>query len=453
MIAPMPRCHARLHRTAVVSALAVFTATAWTATAHADTQVDPPADTKDSDARHGFGWAGLPLLNYNTDDGVGYGARLVLYDYGNDQKPYRYQLTLQFFQTTGGIMTHRVIFDAPRFRGSRWRIDSDLRLDGDKFSPYYGLGGQSEYLSAYDTCNDRAALEMNPDICPGNPDFRGLRYYQYRALQPSLAVHLRRDLNGPWQLMTGYRAQLAFIGTRYPDDLGQTTPSRLVEDLQAGEPIVGLELDDTDGTAAMTRTAYVQAGLVYDTRDNEPAPTCGFWHELSLRGASPALGGQFWYWGANLQLRAYRGLDQGGRVVLAGRLLLDLLGGDVPFYRLSHTGGLGDVESIGGLNSVRGVLRARFVGKIKALVDTELRWRWLTRRPWGHRFDITTIAALDAGRAWRELASDGPFFDVALGAAGGLRFGWDENFIERVDYGYSITEKTSGLYIDFNHVF
>lgn len=459
MIARMPRSYCSVHRTAVVLALAA----AFIQVAHADTEpaaeaptespIEGPIEARDADARHGFGWAGLPLLNYNTDNGVGYGARLVLYDYGNNQKPYRYQLTLQFFQTTGGIMVHRLIFDAPRFRGSRWRIDSDIRLDGDKFSPYYGLGGQSEYTPAYHTCDDRDALAMNPDICPGNPDFRGLRYYQYRALMPSLLLNLRRDLGGPWQLMTGYRAQLTFIDTQYPDDLGQTTPSRLVEDLQAGEPIVGLEDLDAGGQAAMTRTAYVQAGLVYDTRDNEPAPTRGFWHEASLRGASPALGGQFWYWGANLQLRAYRGLDRAGRFVLAGRFLLDVLGGDVPFYRLSHTGGLRDQESVGGETSVRGVLRSRFIGKIKTMLSTELRWRWLTRRPRGHRLDIATVVGFDAGRAWRELESDGPFFDLALGAAAGLRIAWDENFMVRVDYGYALTEETSGLYINFNHIF
>ena len=411
-------------------------------------------EKKDTDARYGFGWAGLPLLNFNTDTGVGYGARLVLFDYGKNQKPYKYRLLMQFYQSTGGLMFHRVSVDAPRLKGTKWRVDGNIRLDGDHLAPYYGLGGQSEYNAAYETCADRAALELNPDVCPGNPDFRGLRYYRYSLLLPAMDVNVRRDLRKPWQLMGGYSLQFAQIETQYPDELGQTTPSRLVEDLNNGEPLVGLENLDPNGNADLTRNGILQAGIVYDTRDNEPAPTGGAWHEFSLRAGSPVFGGNFWYWGAHLRLRAYAALDAARRLSVAGRLLFDVMGGDVPVYRLSRTGGLISKEVVGSGESVRGLLRARYVGKIKAIANAEIRWRFITVRPKGQRFDLTLVGGIDAGRAFRDFADlDTKPLDGALSTAGGLRIGWNENFVVRVDYGYSITDETTGFYIEFNHLY
>lgn len=409
-------------------------------------------DEKAKDERHGFGWAGLPLLNYNTDNGLGYGARLVLFDYGNNQKPYKYRLLMQFFQSTGGVAFHRVSIDAPRFRGSKWRIDGNIRLNRDRFAPYYGLGGQSQYDAEHETCADRAALEIDPDVCPGNPNFRGLRYYRYNLLMPGGVINIRRDLKKPWQLMASYQLEVVKAQTQYPDDLGQTTPSRLVEELNAGEPIVGLELDP-DGVADWTRNGTLQVGLVYDTRDNEPAPTNGSWHEFSLRAASPILGGQFWYWGAHFRLRSYRALDAARRLVVAGRLLVDMMGGDAPIYRLSRTGGLISREVVGSGESLRGLPRARYIGKIKMIANAELRWRFLTVRPGGNRFDMTLVGGVDLGRAWRDFADNEKLLDGALTTAGGIRFGWNENFIVRFDYGYSPTDDITGFYLEFNHIF
>ncbi len=414
---------------------------------------EPDGNPKTREERTGFGWAGLPLLNFSTDSGVGYGVRLELYDYGQNQKPYRYSLTTQLFQTSRGEMNHRLALDAPRFRGSKWRINGEIQLHGDRFAPWYGLGGTVEYEQDFNTCDDRDALEIDPDVCPGNPDFRGLRYYSYEALGPWAGINLRRDISGPWKLMAGYLFRLVFINTRYPDDLGQTGPSRLVEDLMAGEPIVGLDglEPDGDGSVDTTRIAEVQTGLIYDTRDIESAPTRGIFGEVSVRASSPVVGASYWYWGANFNLRGYRHIDAARRFVLAGRVVLDMVDGDVPFYELNRTGGLSRIEGPGGLGSIRGLLRARYAGKVKALVSTELRWSFATLRPRGHKVELTAVTALDTGRAWRDLGSDGPFFDWPLSSAGGLRIAYNDNFVIRVDYGYSFSDQTSTVYIDFGH--
>src|SRR5262245_56627981 len=83
--------------------------------------------------RTGLGFAGMPLIGFNSDDGLGYGARVALYDYGSGLAPYRYSLVLQLFQTTNHVAAHRVIFDAPKIFGSEWRVGGELRYYADKF--------------------------------------------------------------------------------------------------------------------------------------------------------------------------------------------------------------------------------------------------------------------------------------------------------------------------------
>jgi len=62
------------------------------------------------------GWypTGLPLLNYDSDNGFGYGVRAYLYNNGTRDEeyfayaPYKMQLYAQFYQTTNGYQYHEV---------------------------------------------------------------------------------------------------------------------------------------------------------------------------------------------------------------------------------------------------------------------------------------------------------------------------------------------------------
>jgi hypothetical protein len=407
---------------------------------------------QESRVRTGLGMAGLPLVNYNTDTGLGYGARAVLYDYGPGQKPYRYSVTLQFFQTTNGLMLHALALDAPALAGSAWRLETVFRVIGDRFSPYYGLGNNTVYEPAFETCSSPDALRNNPDVCPGNPIFRGVHYYQFQSLIADASIKARRDLGRDWRLLLVYRPRLTFIEVAYPSVGGQSRDSKLVEDWQAGENLPGLRFDER-GKPRPVRTGEVTVGILYDSRTPEFSPVRGMFHELSGRWADRVVGSQLAYWGGNLTLRAYRHLDDGRRLVAAGRLVADYLGGDVPFYLLSSTGGLDGPQAIGGLSSLRGLRRNRFVGRLKAFANAELRWTFARFQPGRHDLELTGVAGLDVGRAWKDLAPDAPWPRPHHTSVAGLRLIWDDAFIVRVDYGRAWSQRSSGLYVDFFHVF
>jgi outer membrane protein assembly factor BamA len=342
--------------------------------------------------------------------------------------------------------------DAPRFLDSQWRMGLELAYTRTKFAPYYGLGNTASYVEEFSACTDRDALETNPDVCPDNPEFRGLRYYTYdhRSL-PRIRLNARRNLSDTWMLFLGYRLRVDRVRMRYStEDLGQSGDSKLLEDTSAGR------FEAHEGTLAeplSERTSELVFGFQYDTRDIESSPTLGMFHELSVRGGAGPIGSQFSYWGATLHTRLFHPVIPGyPRLVMGWRGLLDVMGGEVPISLMPFFGGLEGKDGLGGVFSARGILLRRYQGPVKLLLNGELRWTPLSVEPWGQQFDFTFAGYLDAGRVWSDLKfSEGGGLKTSAG--GGLRIGWNREFVIRLDYGVGITEPSTGFYLDIGHIF
>ncbi|WP_224247790.1 Omp85 family outer membrane protein [Hyalangium gracile] len=414
----------------------------------------PPTDAPSAPARRkGWDIQGVPALNFNTDEGFGYGAILMLVDRADGTyEPFRYSVLLQLFQTTRQVAAHLITVDAPRFLDSQWRMGLELAYARTLFAPYYGLGNTASFVKEFSRCDDRDALEGNPDVCPGNPDFRGLRYYTYdHQSLPRIRLNARRQLSDTWRLFLGYRLRMDRIRMRYsPDDLGQSGDSKLLEDTSTGV----LQSDEGSlGDPLSQRTSELMVGLQYDTRDIEAAPTLGMFHELSVRGGAGAIGSQFNYWGATLHSRFFHPVIPGySRLVMAWRGLFDVMGGDVPISLLPVYGGFENRDGLGGVYSARGILLRRYQGPAKLLLNAELRWMALSVEPWGQQFDFTLAGFLDGGRVWSNLDfQEGGGLKTSTG--GGLRISWNREFVIRLDYGVGITEPTTGFYLDIGHIF
>lgn len=438
-----------LHPRLTVALLALAALSSAPARAQeAQPQPEPPA-------RKPTGWAlqGLPIVNYDSDEGFGFGGLLMLVDRADGTwEPYRYLISLQLFQTTGGISSHILKVDAPNAFGTGWRLGGRLRYGYDKFAPYYGLGNQSQYQPELWECADREALKSNPDVCPGNPAFRGLRYNSYQlGTFPELELDVRRTLAGPWKLYAGYRFRVNQIRAFYSaEDLGQTGDSILVEDAKAGR-LTGYDATSTDPVSF--QLSELVLGIQFDSRDQEASPGAGMFHEISGRVASRYIGSRYDYWGATLHLRAWQTIPISSRPPVIGlRVLADAQGGEVPLSRLQFFGGLNGKEGLGGSNSIRGLLKNRIQGAVKVLSNLELRWLPIAFEVAKQRFQFGGAAYLDAGRSWSDIRlQDGG--GLSAGAGGGLRMTWNREFVFRVDYGVGLTEPTHGLYLEFNQMF
>jgi outer membrane protein assembly factor BamA len=420
----------------------------------AEVPVEPvPQPAGEAARRKGWDIQGVPAINFNTDDGFGYGVILQFVDRADGTyKPFRYSVLFQFFQTTRHVASHLIDLDAPGFLGSRWRLELELAYTRTLFAPYYGLGNTAQDTTEFSACDDREALKSNPDVCPDNPEFRGLRYYTYdHQSLPRIRLNARRPLSDNWLLFLGYRLRMDRIRMRYSaEDLGQTGDSKLLEDASAG--LLDSQAS-TLGDPVSERSSELMAGVQYDSRDIESSPTVGMFHELSLRGGAGPIGSRFNYWGATLHARFFHPVIPGyQRLVMGWRGLFDVMGGDVPISLLPVYGGLENKDGFGGVYSARGILLRRYQGPVKLLLNAELRWSTLSIEPWGQQFTFVLAAFLDSGRVWSNLHfREGGGLKTSAG--GGLRIVWNREFVIRTDYGVGITEPTTGFYLDIGHIF
>lgn len=393
--------------------------------------------------------SGLPIVSYGTDELWGFGAHVKVTDFGDGtQPPFLYSVEANVYATTGGVQSHWLGLDLPHLAGSPYRVSLQLGYERAKFQPYYGRGNGSVDNPLFTEC-DRDSLPSPPDTCPRqsqenpqpNPEFRGVRYYQYDLVAfPKVDLTVLRSMGGPWSWIVGYRFRLVGFKPNYSaEDLGQTTGSQLSGDASSGK-LVGWDgrLQSFD-QRIIQRYAEVSTGLRFDTRDNEFAPTRGMFHEVSIRGAAHALGGESNAWGANATLRFYQRLVPSyWRLVFALRLLADVASDGSPFY-------ISGPDGLGGRDSIRALPLDRFQGNVKLVGNAELRWRAISIG----EFELGTMVGVDAGRVWARLGhSDvGPF---QVGAAAGLRVAWSHHFVIRADVGIA---PTSTFFLDFGEVF
>jgi hypothetical protein len=383
----------------------------------------------------GWGWGGLPAVNYNSDEGLGLGAVGSVFRYDGEISPYRTAVNLVLFGTTGAVQTHSVEVDALQLGDRPLRLTAKAEFAATKTGNYCGTG-PAVTCSAFfaEAAADQLGLE-------GEEREEMLRlYYRSQFLNPNAQINLRWAID-PMphrvELLFGYRANGLI-----PGDLASAEPypnSLYAEDFPGGE-------------RGLVSQAVV--GVMIDQRDFEPAPTRGYWAEASVRAASKALGGDYDHVGFNLTWRGYLPLGT-DRLVLADRVMADGLVGDAHTLELTIPGGFQRYTFFGSYNAGRGIRLRRYVGKVKAMNQAELRWT-----PWspvvaGVPVDLTVLGFSDLGFVGSEFTEIEQMFETPLPTAGaGLRVAVDRTFVVRADVGVSPLEAWAPkVYLDLRNTF
>lgn len=405
-------------------------ATTATTTATPDPRAPRPA---------GVTFSGIPAINYIADNGLGLGVIAAAYFHDGVTAPYRTAITLQIFATTNLVQDHNVVVDSLRLFDLPLRLNARIGYLSSLTQNYCGVGGTV-------TCDkdvaEGAALESG--LVPGTQAFDDFarRYYQRRFMNPYGLANFRyalieRSEGQPnrVEVTGGYRAFYFIPGDIFADLDGDGAPdltpfpgSLHAQDFPDGEP--GL-------------SSVVSAGLMLDSRDNEPSPTEGWWIEGSVRTTTPGLSA-WTFGGFNLTARGFTHLpfdvplygNLGRRLVLANRLTFDGIVGDPPIQELARLGGSQDVYAFGGADMGRGIRVQRFLGRGKVLNQSEVRFRFAETELFSQQFAFTVAGFLDAAIVADELINPR---DVGISAGGGgaLRIAWNENFVIRIDLGVS----------------
>ncbi|MGD8539245.1 MAG: BamA/TamA family outer membrane protein [Candidatus Aminicenantes bacterium] len=315
----------------------------------------------------------FPILMYNTDIGVGFGAKGKFVNFlGQDES-----FDLLLFNSTKGERTYVFVFSLPDF---------EIRL-GTTYSFSFDL--KAEYSKL-----------LKANFCGLGPDSEKKDLTRYTDEKKELILTWGKGLNPHFVI----EAMCVLKSIRY---------FNIEEDKSHTETLDGVGEDFSP---------YITVLVRYDTSDSWIHPKKGLRILLRNDLATSFLGNSRTdYIRYTLDLRKYL-LLIGQNDVLAFRFVLQqIIGEDVPLYEMSVLGGSSE------MTAMRGYMLNRFKDKGKFLINTEYRFP-LWERLGGNIF-------VDWGLVWPSWKKIR--FDLAAKNFGwGLRY-YLKNFVVRFDMGFS----------------
>lgn len=384
-----------------------------------------------------FDVGAVPIVNYVSQLGFGFGANIGFYWRKPGHRPYEYALIAQAYFTTGGLQSHYLRFDAPNFQGTGLRPKVDVGFVRDLFRTFYGVGntidrpwsppGLSGSSIDFASAAQRYCLVTTDARCSAQtPDpSLGSEYYSYDFW----VFYLHLLLEGRFTPQLWWGVKLALTRTQ-----AAVRPGSFLNEWQQ-DPNLNPRLAGLDSQFQ----AEAVGEITLDTRDIEASPTRGWLINAAMRLGLDPIAGKPWVGGSLSARGFYSPFNLGSYLVLAGRVLFDIVEGDVPFFYMSSIATRVRVsELLGGPYSIRGMLRTKYIGREKLLIDLELRSRVLRLRPFDRTLDIWLVAFADAGRVWADLRDPNPApWNLHYSVGGGLRLAWVTDYVVRADFGFS----------------
>jgi outer membrane protein assembly factor BamA len=414
--------------------------------------VQRPANVKT-----GWNFGPLPAIGYNSDLGFQLGALCDIYYYGDGSTfpdyLHKFNVEASYYFKGSGIFHF--------FYDSKYLIPGKIRLTfaatylPNPMMNFYGFNGASSpYRPEFDKQNGTAFYNMRRDVTRVLADFSGriagplswvagMSFWNYRIGE----VTLDKYANSPLGSLYGLYRKYGLI---------------------------------TDGEAEGGSRMEFKAGLMFDTRDHEAAPSRGIWAEAVAYGSPDVFQHTDDYVKLAAHFRHYVPLA-GDKLVFAYHLAYQgTVAGDVPFYMQSNitTPYLRQVhsEGLGGINTVRGLLYNRVVGDGIAWANAEVRIRLVEFNFINQQWYVALNPFFDAGAVvqpfrkermeeiWnnlslpveeRRMIYSGLGEKLHASAGLGVKLAMNRNFIVSVEWAKPLAKQdgTNGLNIGLNYIF
>ena len=423
----------------------------------------------DEITKEGWNFGALPTITFDSDLGFQYGGLINLYNYGDGSRypDYNHSLYFEISRFTKGSGINRFYYNSDRLIPG---IETSLDISylSDRAYDFFGFNGYDAVVNQ-DWFDDESA------------DYRSRMFYKYDRKLFRLKVDLLGKLSGDnFKWITGVNLLNFKLGLVDIDKLnkGKEGDDRLpTHEEQPGlyqkyQDWGIISEEEADGGFVPT----IKAGMVYDTRDNEPNPMKGLWTEVVLVGSPEFLGAESNFLKLSVIHRQYFTIIEKDLSFVYRLAYQGTIAGHAPFYYQTQmiTSVLKGAtsEGLGGSSSLRGVLRNRVVGDGIFLGNVEARWKFSRFQFINNNFYLGLNAFADFGRVTGKIDSfesipvadlnddlnnyydknaEAMHFSYGLG----LRIAMNQNFIIRCDYGMAANDRdgNSGLYIGLNYLF
>jgi hypothetical protein len=378
--------------------------------------------------------AGLPIIEGDSDVGIGIGVVLGLTRFGHGQEPYIWGFdlvaTTTFKDGPNGIEVtqyHGVAsLDVPGLWDGRLRISPLVRYERTINSPWFGRGN--------------ASAGRPPPDADGEPG----RYFQYIERNVDVRNFFRFLIKKPYEFVVvpelRYAHPTTYRGSRLELDRTSVEPD--------GRPTI-------NGVHGAFSTS-VSMGIMVDTRDNEFFPRRGWYNQFSVRATQGyPLQGDIRYFEAAASIAGH--VPIGGPFIFAARGLVDVMAGKIPFYDLIAGGPFVLQDLPGGSSGIRGIPVGRYAGQLKFVATAELRALFIKFGLIGQHFRIGASTFFDTGRVWDDwtFASkrDGTGLGMKWGTGAGLYLLWGETSLVRIDAAYAPEAKDENPSLPFAFYF
>ncbi|RFZ90121.1 hypothetical protein D0C36_23050 [Mucilaginibacter conchicola] len=405
---------------------------------------------------------GLPDLSSDPVTGFGFGVRTNIFFNGKRDNPlfpytpYLMKLKANAAYYTSNAKELVLGLDMPYYKGSRWRLRADLKLQQNPANLYFGLTQQT--LGALSLPSDPAVTfnkyeafdKARQTVRPGGAGEAAqvTDALSNRFRETEFMLNLKADYalgkKGKFRLMGGYEIQHLNYKTFEGFETDAIKPGS-GDEVKAPNGFSLLKRDFEQGRAKGLKGGWVsliQTALIYDVRDFEPDPTRGAYLELSNEFSDQIIGSQFSFDKVFIQGRYYQKLPFGKRTVLAGRAAVgNIFGDNAPFFEFQDQWSPdGSINALGGKQSLRGYRANRFLARSLWFANVELRVRLAEARLGKQFFGFGVAPFFDAGTV-RDRWQDLNFKNIRISYGAGARIAWNQSTIISFDYGLSKEDK------------
>jgi outer membrane protein assembly factor BamA len=354
--------------------------------------------------------------------------------------PYRAEIDVSAFYTVKGEQEFELEWDIPYIFNTQWRLRGTCDYEIDPDYLYFGVTENTLKPLTYYPGNDSTKAPVTNSSFNNYINNQIANYNTFQQQERSAAISLEHSwFQGKVRTLVGY--ELAGYNTTTPLD----NTSLLHEQAMAG-------LISGYGTS---QTGELQVGLIYDTRDLEDDPSSGSFAELTNQYAAAALGSGFNYNRVFFHYNYYHKILPNAvkRLVFAARVGIGYTSGNAPFYEyLDQWTSQGDIDGLGGTQTLRGYAEDRFAAPVMALGNFEVRYRFAQLDFWEQHFALYAIPFFDAGGVWNTLNRvTSNLQNMRYSEGPGAQISWNEDTILRFDLG--ISPEGNQFYLSIGQIF